>query len=88
MRVTARDPIRTSVMLVEDCGQGQGQGMGQRLRYVTGVFHENSYMVEFTASLRPGRYVICTHHDWILNRQGNYSIFMSSDSHTSLHKPK
>ena len=37
-----------------------------------------------TVTLKPGEYIICTHHDWILNRQGPYSIFLSSDSHTAL----
>lgn len=34
--------------------------------------------------LRPGKYVICTHQDWVLSKTGPYSIFLSSDSHTLL----
>jgi len=34
--------------------------------------------------LTPGKYVTCVHHDWILNKTGIYSVFLSTDTHTIL----
>lgn len=37
-----------------------------------------------TVSLEPGKYILCIHHDWILNKSGPYSIFLSSNTHALL----
>ena len=52
--------------------------------FVKGAFHSNTYFVEMSQKLLPGKYIICAFHDWILNKTGPYKIFIESSIHTSL----
>lgn len=35
-----------------------------------------------TAKLQPGTYILCSHHDWIINKTGPYTLFLSSNTQT------
>lgn len=51
-----------------------------------GSYHPNTLTVELNVKLSPGKYIITVLHDWDFSNTGNYSAFISGNTHCSLQK--
>lgn len=79
VRVSTNQKIWQSLILAKLIGQNS-------YRLVIGKFAYNQATVDLRVELDPGEYIICIHHEWLLQDSGNYAVFLSSRSHIRLSK--
>ena len=81
LRVTTKVKIRQTMILCKINGENSYQLIG-------GCFDDNIEFLQSHFELEPGNYLICVFQDWVLKKQGEYVIYLSSTCRTVLESDK